>query len=231
MPCRRLGWQYIPFLALLGSVTMLAGLVVFSLAVRFTWPFASLCQVQLLGCWANARLQAPGGQSSCLSEAYAKHTASAACLSAQTWCIARACFRRSTQGKPPCSVTSLPGQAVPQRASLGTCGVVHATCWECARQALKSGHAIKAVVQLVGGSTSGFAHVAEAYWTTIVVTIVVSVVCLAMAIATYVFRMDLRMRQDLRYGGALWGALGRLASHADLAACRLLMGPVIRQGA
>ena len=52
----------------------------------------------------------------------------------------------------------------------------------------------------MGGSTSGFAHVAEAYWTTIVVTVVVSVVCLALAIATYVFRMDQRMRQDRHYG-------------------------------
>lgn len=78
------------------------------------------------------------------------------------------------------------------------------------RQALKSGHAIKAVVQLVGGSTSGFAHVAEAYWTTIVVTIVVSVVCLALAIATYVFRMDQRMRQDRHYGkGARGGGIRR----------------------
>ena len=58
----------------------------------------------------------------------------------------------------------------------------------------------------MGGSTSGFAHVAEAYWTTIVVTIVVSVVCLALAIATYVFRMDQRMRQDRHYGK---GARGR----------------------
>ena len=36
--CCRLGWQYMPFLALLGSALMFAGLVVFSLAVRLAWP-------------------------------------------------------------------------------------------------------------------------------------------------------------------------------------------------
>lgn len=72
-------------------------------------------------------------------------------------------------------------------------------------QALKSGLAIKAVVQLVGGSTSGFSRVAEEYWTTIVFTIAVSVICLVFSIATYIFRTDQRMRQDLHYGGACTG--------------------------
>ena len=95
--------------------------------------------------------------------------------------------------------------------------------WGALRQALKSGHAIKAVVQLVGGSTSGFAHVAEAYWTTIVVTIVVSVVCLALAIATYVFRMDQRMRQDRHYGKGVRGEASGSVVCCDLAAGCLLI--------
>ncbi len=73
-------------------------------------------------------------------------------------------------------------------------------------QALKSGIAIKAVVQLVGGSTSGFSKVAAEYWTIVVTTIVVSVICLASAIAAYVIRTDQRMRQDRHYGGAPGGA-------------------------
>lgn len=72
-------------------------------------------------------------------------------------------------------------------------------------QALKSGIAIKAVVQLVGGSTSGFSKVAAEYWTIVVTTIVVSVICLASAIAAYVIRTDQRMRQDRHYGGAPGG--------------------------
>ena len=57
----------------------------------------------------------------------------------------------------------------------------------------------------MGGSTSGFSRVAEEYWTTIVFTIAVSVICLVFSIATYIFRTDQRMRQDLHYGGARTG--------------------------
>ncbi len=54
----------------------------------------------------------------------------------------------------------------------------------------------------MGGSTSGFSKVAAEYWTIVVTTIAVSVICLASAIAAYVIRTDQRMRQDRHYGGA-----------------------------
>ena len=68
-------------------------------------------------------------------------------------------------------------------------------------QSLSAGAALKELVALVGGSSSGFSGVIAAYVTTFTVTIAVSAICLGLAFAMYGMRADQKLRRDLRYGG------------------------------
>ncbi len=68
-------------------------------------------------------------------------------------------------------------------------------------QSLSAGTALKQLVLLVGGSSSGFSSVIAAYVTTFTVTIAISVICLGLAFAMYGMRTDQKLRRDLRYGG------------------------------
>jgi hypothetical protein len=70
-------------------------------------------------------------------------------------------------------------------------------------QSLSAGKALKQLVTLVGGSSSGFNGVIAAYVTTFTVTIVVSAICLGLAFAMYGMRTDQKLRRDLRYGGGV----------------------------
>lgn len=66
---------------------------------------------------------------------------------------------------------------------------------------MSAGTALKELVLLVGGSSSGFSGVIAAYVTTFTVTIAVSVICLGLAFAMYAMRTDQMLRRDQRYGG------------------------------
>lgn len=75
--------------------------------------------------------------------------------------------------------------------------------WRHCVQAVKAGELLKTLVDLVGGSTSGFSAVVGAYVTTITATIAIAAICTLLAIMMYAMRADQRLRQDLRYGGNL----------------------------
>ena len=66
---------------------------------------------------------------------------------------------------------------------------------------MSAGTALKALVALVGGSSSGFSGVIAEYVTTFTVTIVLCAICLGAAFAMYGVRADQKLRRDLRYGG------------------------------
>ena len=79
-------------------------------------------------------------------------------------------------------------------------------------QSLSAGTALKELVLLVGGSSSGFSSVIAAYVTTFTVTIAVSAICLGLAFAMYATRTDRMLRRDQRYGGEASAARhGRLS--------------------
>ncbi len=90
-------------------------------------------------------------------------------------------------------------------------------------QSLSAGNALKQLVTLVGGSSSGFSGVIAAYVTTFTVTIVVSAICLCLAFAMYGIRTDQKLRRDLRYGGRVYVVTGTPAELASVPSQKLLM--------
>ena len=194
--------QYVPFWALLGLAIMVAGCAVFSIAVS---PHALSCS-----------LLDPDQGMLCIKRMIpqtVKPVSSGAdcCNDGRYITLQDSCHAYSALGKQR-QFSALSCNQVaecPFMDSKNSCGRLCGASagssihlMRCmAVQSLSAGKALKQLVTLVGGSSSGFNGVIAAYVTTFTVTIVVSAICLGLAFAMYGMRTDQKLRRDLRYGG------------------------------